>query len=57
MKTPAAIPVIAAPAAFTFPRYSGARNKAFAPNIFIKFPVSVRKSMNQKINNTCAFLK
>jgi hypothetical protein len=57
IKTPAATPVIAAPAAFTFPRYSGARNNALAPNIFIKFPVSVKKRMNQKISNTWAFLK
>jgi hypothetical protein len=54
---PVAMPVIAAPAAFTSPRYSGARNNELAPNIFMKFPVIVKKRMHQKISNTCAFLK
>ena len=48
IKIPVATPVIAAPAAFTFPRYSGARNKVLAPNIFKKCPVIVKKSINQK---------
>jgi hypothetical protein len=50
-------PVIAAPAAFTFPIYSGARNKVFAPKNSIKFPEMVRKSISHKINKTCDFLK
>jgi hypothetical protein len=33
---PVATPVIAAPAAFTVPKYSGARNKVLAPNDPIK---------------------
>jgi hypothetical protein len=31
IKTPAATPVIAAPAIFTVPKYSGARNNVLAP--------------------------
>ena len=54
---PVATPVMAALAAFTFPKYSGARNNALAPNIFIKCPVTVKKRMHQKISNTWAFLK
>jgi len=57
IKMPVAIPVIAAPAAFTFPRYSGARNNPLAPKISIKFPVRVKKRISQKNNNTCDFLK
>lgn len=57
MKTAVAIPVIAAPPAFTFPMYSGARNNPLAPKIFKKCPVSVRKRINQKINKTWNFLK
>lgn len=57
IKTPVATPVIAALAAFTFPRYSGARNNALAPNNFIKCPVIVKKRMHQKISSTWAFLK
>jgi hypothetical protein len=54
---PVAIPVIAAPPAFTLPKYSGARNKAFAPNNFIKLPVIVKKRISQKIRSTWDFLK
>jgi hypothetical protein len=54
---PVQIPVIAAPAAFTFPRYSGARNKVLAPKDFIKIPETVKKRISHKINNTCDFLK
>jgi hypothetical protein len=57
MKIPVAMPVMAAPAAFTLPRYSGARNKVLAPKNSIKFPETVRKSISHKINNTCDFLK
>jgi hypothetical protein len=57
MKMPTQTPVMAAPAAFTLPKYSGARNKVLAPNVSIKFPEIVRKRMNHKINNTCDFLK
>ena len=49
---PIAMPVMAAPPAFTFPRYSGARNNPLAPNIFMKFPVMVKNNMNQKIRST-----
>jgi hypothetical protein len=54
---PVATPVIAPPAAFTFPKYSGARNKVFAPNEPIKCPETVRKSISHKIKSTCDFLK
>jgi hypothetical protein len=49
---PVATPVMAAPAAFTLPRYSGARNNALAPKIFIKLPVTKRKRINQKMSST-----
>jgi hypothetical protein len=57
INTPVVMPVIAAPPAFTFPRYSGARNNAFAPKIFMKFPVITRNNMHQKMSKDCDFLR
>jgi hypothetical protein len=57
INTPMAIPIIAALMAFTFPKYSGARKSASAPNIFIKEPLTVLKSINQKRRRTWYFLK
>jgi len=54
---PVVIPTIAAAAPFTFPKYSGARNSASAPKVFMKFPVIVAKSITQKISSTWNFLK
>jgi hypothetical protein len=57
IKMPVATPVIAAPAAFTVPRYSGARNNVLAPKNSIKFPDMVKKRMSHKTNKTWDFLK
>ena len=55
--TPNASPVIKAPSIFTDPRYSGVKNKASAPNIFIKVPSITLNRSHQKISNTWYFLK
>ena len=57
MNTPTAIPVMAAPAAFTFPKYSGARNNALAPKFFIKCPPIVLNRISHNNNKTWNFLK
>jgi hypothetical protein len=57
IKIPVATPVMAAPAAFTLPRYSGARNNVLAPKNSMKFPEMVRKRISHKTSNTCDFLK
>jgi hypothetical protein len=49
---PMAIPTIAKLMAVTFPRYSGARNKEFAPKLFINTPSTVLKSANQNTSKT-----
>jgi hypothetical protein len=54
---PNEIPTTAELSAFTFPRYSGARNKESAPNVFMKLPPTVAKSMNQNISRAWYFLK
>ena len=54
---PMAIPVIAAPKAFTLPKYSGAKNKASAPKVFMKPLLIVLASKYQNTNNTWNFLK
>ena len=51
-KIPTAIPTMPAANAFTFPRYSGARNKESAPKDFMKCPLTVLKRIYQKISNT-----
>ena len=50
--TPIAIPTVAALKAFTLPKYSGTKNKASAPKLFIKPLFMVLVSKNQNINNT-----
>src|SRR5690606_1645085 len=52
MNMPIATPTIAKLTGFTSPRYSGARYKASAPNVFMKLPLIVLNRMNQKSNNT-----
>jgi hypothetical protein len=41
----------------TFPKYSGARNKESAPNVFMKVPFTVLNSINQNSSRTWYFLK
>ena len=57
IKTPIAIPIMAALIEFTFPKYSGAKNKALAPKVFIKPPSAILKRMNQKTSSTWYFRK
>jgi hypothetical protein len=57
MNTPMEIPMIAALIEFTFPKYSGARKRELAPNVFMKLPPTAPKRMNQKMSNTWYFLK
>ena len=52
MKMPIAIPTMAAPNAFTFPIYSGARKRASAPNDFINAPPTTLNRAIQKISKT-----
>ena len=52
MKTAMAIPIIAKLMEVTLPKYSGARNKASAPKLFIKLLFATANMRNQKINNT-----
>jgi hypothetical protein len=54
---PTAMPTSAAPAAFTLPKYSGARNNASAPKFFIKLPLIVLNKISQNSNKTWNFLK
>lgn len=57
MNTPIAIPIIAKLIEVTFPKYSGAKNKASAPKLFIKPLFTTLNIKNQKINSTWYFLK
>ena len=57
MNIPIEMPTIAAPSAFTLPRYSGARYNESAPKLFIKVPLTVLNKTNQKMSNTWYFLK
>ena len=57
INTPMDMPIIAALIEFTFPKYSGAKNKAFAPNVFMKLPLTAAKSIYQKTSITWYFLK
>src|SRR4030088_2678132 len=57
MKTPIEAPTIPALRAFTFPRYSGKRNKAFAPKERKNPPLMVLNKMNQNTSRTWNFLK
>jgi len=57
MNTAVAAPTMAALSAFTCPKYSGARKREFAPNVCMKFPLTVLKSRNQNNNSTWNFLK
>ena len=52
IKTPIATPTIAAPIEFTFPKYSGAKNNASAPKVFIKPLLIVLASKAQNISKT-----
>jgi hypothetical protein len=42
---------------FTLPKYSGAKNKALAPKVFIKPPFTALNRMYQKMSITWYFLK
>lgn len=57
IKTPIEIPMMAALIEFTLPKYSGAKNKALAPKVFIKPPFTTLKRIYQKTSNTWYFLK
>jgi hypothetical protein len=57
MKTPMEMPIMAAPIAFTSPRYSGLRKSASVPKLFIKLPLTMLNSKSQKISSTWYFLK
>jgi hypothetical protein len=57
INTAIAIPTRAALAAFTFPKYSGARNKALAPKFSIKCPSIVLNRIAHNNNKTWNFLK
>jgi hypothetical protein len=57
MNTPMEIPIIAALIEFTLPKYSGAKNKALAPKVFMKLPLTMAKSIYQKTSITWYFLK
>jgi len=48
-------PTIAELKEFTFPRYSGARYRDSAPNVFMKDPFTVLKRINQNNNSTWYF--
>jgi hypothetical protein len=52
INTPTANPTIAILSAFTFERYSGARKRELAPYGCRKFPLTVAKSIYQKMSNT-----
>src|SRR5580704_3283333 len=56
MKMPVAAPTTAVLMLLTLPKYSGARNNAYAPNDCIKPPLIVLNKMYQKNNNTWNFL-
>ena len=57
MKMAIASPIIAALAALTSPRYSGARNRESAPKLFINDPPTVLNNRNQNNNNTWNLFK
>jgi hypothetical protein len=57
MKTPIAMPIIAKLIDVTFPKYSGARNRASAPKLFIKLLFTTLNMRIQKINMNWYFLK
>jgi hypothetical protein len=52
MKTPIDAPTIPALKAFTFPRYSGKRKRAFAPKERRKPPLIVLKRIYQNTSRT-----
>jgi hypothetical protein len=57
IKTPIDMPINPVLIAFTLPKYSGARNKALAPNVFIKTPLTTLKRITQNKSSTWYFLK
>jgi hypothetical protein len=57
MKTPIDKPTIAVLKAFTLPKYSGARNSALAPKLFISEPFTTLNKTTQKIKSIWYFLK
>jgi hypothetical protein len=57
INTPMEMPIIAALMEFTLPKYSGARNNALAPKVFMKLPLVAAKSIYQKTSITWYFLK
>ena len=52
IKTPIDIPIIAKLMEVTLPKYSGAKNKASAPKLFMKPLFTTLNIKNQKINST-----
>jgi hypothetical protein len=52
IKIPTAKPTIAVLNALIFPKYSGPRNKEFAPNARMKLPPTVENKIYQKTRNT-----
>src|SRR5579862_6760952 len=56
INTPVAAPTTPALMLFTLPRYSGARNNAYAPKDSINPALTVLNKMYQKNNNTWNFL-
>jgi hypothetical protein len=57
IKTPTAMPIMAALKGFTFPRYSGARKSASAPKSSMKELLATLNMINQKRINTWYFRK
>lgn len=57
MNMPIAAPTMPELKAFTFPRYSGEKNKALAPKECINPPLMVLNKMIQKTSSTWNFLK
>src|SRR3982750_4212542 len=57
IKTPMAMPTIAAPNAFTLPKYSGEKNNASAPKFFMNPLLIVLTNTIQNTSNTWYFLK
>ena len=57
MKTPMAMPIMAKEIELTLLKYSGARNKASAPKLFMKALFTTLNMSIQKMSNTWYFLK
>lgn len=57
IKTPIDIPTMAQLIELTLPRYSGARNSASAPKLFMNVLLTTLNMMNQIASKTWYFLK